>query len=56
MTGQTEIALYGNDSPLGPMIGPARPPVGGSQPHDNLQPFLCLNFIICTDGIYPTQG
>ena len=56
VTGQTEIALYGNESPSGPMNGQALPPVGGSQPHDNVQPFLCLTFIICTNGIYPTQG
>lgn len=29
-------------------------PVGGSQPHDNLQPFLCLNFIISMFGIFPS--
>ena len=29
-------------------------PVGGSQPHDNLQPYLCLNFIVSLYGIFPT--
>jgi microcystin-dependent protein len=29
---------------------------GGSQPHSNLQPFLCINYIIATAGIYPTQS
>ena len=28
-------------------------PVGGSQPHTNLQPFLCINFIISLFGIFP---
>ena len=29
---------------------------GGSQPHDNLQPYLVLNFIIATSvGIFPSQ-
>lgn len=28
-------------------------PVGGSQPHSNLQPFLCINFIISLFGIFP---
>lgn len=28
-------------------------PVGGSQPHENLQPYLCINFIISLFGIYP---
>lgn len=28
---------------------------GGSQPHDNLMPSLCVHFIICTDyGVFPS--
>lgn len=27
---------------------------GGSQPHTNLQPFLCVNFIISLFGIFPS--
>ena len=30
--------------------------VGGSQPHTNLQPFLALNYIICTVGDYPSRS
>ncbi|MEP6635307.1 MAG: tail fiber protein [Acidobacteriota bacterium] len=30
-------------------------PVGGSQPHDNIQPYLCISFIISLFGIFPTQ-
>jgi microcystin-dependent protein len=29
---------------------------GGSQPHDNMQPYLGLTFIISLFGIYPSQG
>ena len=29
---------------------------GGGQPHENMPPFLCLNFIIATEGIYPTPN
>ncbi len=28
---------------------------GGSQPHDNLQPFLVINFVISLFGIFPSQ-
>jgi len=28
---------------------------GGSQPHDNMLPFLVVNFIISLFGVYPTQ-
>ena len=29
---------------------------GGSQPHNNMQPFLCVHFIISLFGIFPSQG
>ena len=29
---------------------------GGSQPHDNLQPYLCVSFIISFFGIFPSQS
>lgn len=28
---------------------------GGSQPHNNVMPFLCINFIISLFGIFPSQ-
>jgi microcystin-dependent protein len=28
---------------------------GGSQPHNNVQPYLALNFIIALEGIYPEK-
>ena len=30
--------------------------VGGSQPHENMQPFLCLNFSIALQGIFPSRN
>ena len=30
--------------------------MGGSQPHENMQPFLVCSFIISLFGIYPTQN
>ena len=29
-------------------------PVGGSQPHSNFQPYLCVDFIISLFGIFPS--
>jgi microcystin-dependent protein len=29
---------------------------GGNQPHDNMIPYLCVNYIISLFGIYPTQN
>ena len=28
---------------------------GGSQPHDNMMPYLCVNFIISLYGVWPQQ-
>jgi microcystin-dependent protein len=30
--------------------------VGGSQPHNNMQPYLVLNFCIALQGIYPSRN
>jgi microcystin-dependent protein len=43
------------DVAANPMAATAIAPVGGSQPHENCQPFLCVNFIISLFGIFPTQ-
>lgn len=29
---------------------------GGSQPHDNMQPYLALNFCIALSGVYPSRS
>ncbi len=29
---------------------------GGSQPHNNMQPFLVMNYIICLQGEFPSRG
>jgi microcystin-dependent protein len=29
---------------------------GGSQPHDNMQPYLVINFIISLFGVFPSQN
>ncbi|HEY2393859.1 MAG TPA: tail fiber protein [Candidatus Angelobacter sp.] len=31
-------------------------PMGGSQPHENMSPYLVLNFIIALQGIFPSQN
>jgi microcystin-dependent protein len=36
--------------------GSIQPAPGGNQPHSNMQPSLCLTFIIALVGIFPTQG
>ena len=36
------------------MAGTEITPLGGSQPHDNMQPYLCINYIISLFGIFPS--
>ncbi len=55
LTGQSEIALYGLETPLVPLNPGAISSTGGSQPHTNFQPYLCINFIISLFGIFPSQ-
>ena len=31
-------------------------PTGGSQPHDNMTPYLTLNFVIALQGIFPSRN
>ena len=49
------IATYGNDTPYSALAPATVTPQGGSQPHENCQPFLCVNFIISLFGVFPTQ-
>jgi microcystin-dependent protein len=46
---------YGTDAPTTPMSPSIIGPVGGSQPHNNFQPYLCVDFIISLFGIFPSQ-
>jgi microcystin-dependent protein len=32
------------------------PNTGGSQAHNNMQPFLTMNFIIALVGLYPSRS
>jgi microcystin-dependent protein len=43
------------DTPSTQMANGALEPVGGSQPHENMQPFLVVNFIISLFGVFPPQ-
>ncbi len=48
------IDLYRETAPNTAMAPQAVTPVGGSQPHTNFQPYLCVNFIISLFGIFPS--
>jgi microcystin-dependent protein len=48
-------ALYSPRPPATAMAAAAIAPTGGSQPHQNMQPFLTITFIIALQGIFPSQ-
>jgi microcystin-dependent protein len=43
-------------SPLTPMSAAAISLFGGNQPHNNMMPFVGLNWIIALQGIFPTRS
>ena len=45
---------YGTDNPTTTLSPVTIGPVGGSQPHTNFQPYLCIDFIISLFGLYPS--
>ena len=51
---QPNLIFWGSDSVV-QMNAQAIGPAGGSQPHENTQPFLCINFIISLFGVFPSQ-
>jgi microcystin-dependent protein len=50
----TTIDAFINAQPSDPLAGTAITPIGGSQPHNNMQPYLCVDFIISLFGIFPS--
>jgi microcystin-dependent protein len=56
VTGQTNtFDLYQSTAGGQPMAPQSISTVGGSQPHTNFQPYLCVDFIISLFGIFPSQ-
>jgi microcystin-dependent protein len=56
-TGQVYAAadIYSPAGPPSAMGVQGITPVGGSQPHENMQPYLVINYIISLFGIFPSQ-
>jgi microcystin-dependent protein len=50
----SQLALYMDDTPNQPMNAQSITSTGGSQPHNNFQPYLCVDFIISLFGIFPS--
>ncbi len=49
-------ALFSSSAPSVQMSPLTVANAGNSEPHDNLMPYLCVNFIIALFGIFPSQS
>jgi microcystin-dependent protein len=54
--GTSAVFLYSSGSPSTPMNTLAIGSVGAGLPHDNLPPYLVMNFIIALQGIFPARS
>ncbi|WP_193612960.1 phage tail protein [Nocardioides lijunqiniae] len=54
LASSASVSAYRQSSASTPMAPTSIGPVGGSQPHSNLQPYLCVDFIISRFGLYPS--
>ena len=52
---QAGVRLFSNVGPTQVMNAQSILPVGGSQAHENCQPFLCVQYILSLYGIFPSQ-
>ena len=50
------MALYATPGALVNLAPEALTPTGGSLPHNNMQPYLTLNFNIALQGVFPPRG
>jgi len=53
--GRTPPPHYKNAAPSFPMLSGGLGPTGSDLPHNNLQPYLVLNFCIALQGIFPPR-
>ncbi len=53
--GRDLAPIYGTGAADAQMKAEAVATVGGSQPHNNMPPYLALNFVIALQGVYPSQ-
>jgi microcystin-dependent protein len=49
------VQLYTEDTASVALNASSITPTGGSQPHDNVMPYLAINYIISLFGVFPTQ-
>jgi len=55
-SGNQAVQIYGTGGPNQAMDASSCTTTGGSQPHNNMMPYLTLNFIIALQGIFPSRN
>jgi len=55
-SGGTADSFYGPDTTAQPLNVGSIGPAGSGLSHNNLQPYLTLNWCICTSGVFPSRG
>jgi microcystin-dependent protein len=52
----SNLDQFSTASPTTQMVATSLQPSGGSQPHDNMPPFLCINYAIALFGVFPSRS
>ncbi len=56
VVGLTQARMYSTGAPQTPRAPTSINIAGGSQPHNNLMPYLTLNYCIAMQGVFPSRG
>ena len=54
-TGPQDVQMYASANPTKTFAASSISPTGGSQGHENQQPYLALSFCIALQGIFPSR-
>ena len=56
MESQNRTSTYTSNAPNATLNSSSVATSGGGQPHNNMQPFLVINFCIALEGIFPSRN
>lgn len=56
LAASSAVKVYKAGTPANALAAQAIAGAGGSQPHSNIQPYQCVNFIIALEGIFPSAN
>jgi len=56
LVASSSLGFYTTQAPATPMAPTAVATTGESQPHNNIQPVLCVTFIIALFGVFPSRN